>query len=53
MAVVQDLADTQAKLLTAGRSSISSAEMNRVGAIAQSLGVNRNWQTFDDFKLNF
>ena len=24
--------------------------MNRVGAIAQSLGVNRNWQTFDDFK---
>ena len=50
LAVVQDLADTQAKLLTAGRSSISSAEMNRVGAIAQSLGVNRNWQTFDDFR---
>ena len=50
LAIVQDLADTQAKLLTAGRSSISSAEMNRVGAIAQSLGVNRNWQTFDDFR---
>lgn len=50
LAMVQDLADVQAGLLTAGRSSVSSAQMNRVGAIAQELGVNKNWQTLDDFR---
>ena len=49
LSMVQDLGVTQAKLLSAGRSNISSAEMNRVGAIAQKLGVNSSWQTQKEF----
>ena len=49
VAMVQDLGVIQARLLNAGRSSISSKDMNRVGEIAQKLGVNGNWQTQKEF----
>ena len=50
LAMVHDLGTVQGALETAGRSAVSSKMMNRVGAIAQKLGVNNNWQTWDEFR---